>query len=90
MHQRPSRLHLAKLEEIERCRAEARSSLSERDLFVAGIALDAGEGAKTDGAVKFTNSDARMVQFFLAWLRTAFDIDERRLRLHLYLHAASP
>ena len=86
---RPSRLHVAKLEQIERCREEASAwvgSLSERDRFIAGIALYAGEGAKTDGAVKFTNSDPRMIGFFLAWLREFFDLDEGRLRLWLYLH----
>jgi hypothetical protein len=28
-----------------------------------------------------------MISFFLAWLRTFFEIDESRLRLKLYLHA---
>ena len=61
--------------------------LSERDLLVAGAALYAGEGAKTDGAVKFANSDPRMIAlFFSAWLRRFFSVDESRLRLRLYLH----
>ncbi len=60
--------------------------LSERDLFIAGIALYAGEGAKTDGAVKFANSDPRLIRVFCAWLRACFEIDESRLRAWLYLH----
>lgn len=86
---RPSRLQLAREAEIEACNDEAVAWLGElerRDLFIAGIALYAGEGAKTDGAVKFANSDPRMVELFLRWLRTFFEIDERRLRLRLYLH----
>jgi transcriptional regulator with XRE-family HTH domain len=86
---RPSRLHVEKLAEIEHCREEAAAwlgPLSERDLFIAGIALYAGEGAKTDGAVKFANSDPRMIEAFLLWLRLFFEIDESRLRLRLYLH----
>jgi hypothetical protein len=51
-----------------------------------GTALYAGEGAKRDGEVIFTNSDPRMVVLFLRWLRTVFAIDESRLRLRLYLH----
>ena len=51
----------------------ARASSSERDLFVAGIALYAGEGRKTDGGVGFANSDPRMIALFLPWLRTFFD-----------------
>jgi hypothetical protein len=53
---------------------------------VAGVALYAGEGAKRDGAVKFANSDPRMIGFYCAWLRRFFEIDEARLRVRLYLH----
>jgi hypothetical protein len=87
--QRPSRLHLAKLAEIERLRAEGRErigQLSEREFLVAGVALYAGEGSKTDGSVTFPNSDPRMILFFITWLRTFFAVDEARLRVRLYLH----
>lgn len=85
----PNRIQLAKAAEIEECRILAASlvgDLAHRDRFVAGIALYAGEGAKTEGAVKFANSDTRMIRFFVAWLREFFEIDEARLRLRLYLH----
>jgi hypothetical protein len=54
--------------------------------MMAGIALYAGEGAKTDGSVGFANSDPRMIALFLVWLRRFFDVDESRLRIRLYLH----
>lgn len=60
--------------------------MSERDLLIAGTALYAGEGAKTDGRVKFANSDPRMVLLFCAWLRRFFQVDEARMHLQLYLH----
>jgi transcriptional regulator with XRE-family HTH domain len=60
--------------------------LDEQAFLAAGIALYAGEGAKTDGCVKFANSDPRMIAFFLSWLRYFFRIDESRLRMRLYLH----
>lgn len=60
--------------------------LNERDLLIAGTALYAGEGAKTDGVVKFANTNPAMITLFLRWLRTVFDVDESRLRLRLYLH----
>jgi hypothetical protein len=60
--------------------------LTERELLVAGAALYAGEGSKADGAVKFANSDPRMMAFFAAWLRRFFVIDESRLRVRVYLH----
>ena len=57
--QRPHPLHVRKLEEIERCRVEAEAligTLSERDLTMFCLALYAGEGSKTEGAVKFANT----------------------------------
>jgi len=60
--------------------------LSEEAFLAAGVALYAGEGSKTDGKVKFANTDATMVRFFCAWLRRYFTIDETRLRVSVYLH----
>jgi hypothetical protein len=85
----PNKLERAKLEEIARLKAEGVERigrLSERELLVAGAALYAGEGAKTDGCVTFANCDPRMIHFFMTWIRRCFDIDESRLRLRLYLH----
>jgi hypothetical protein len=77
------------LAEIDRLVEEGRARvgrLSEREFLVAGVALYAREGAKRDGAVKFANSDPRMIGFYCAWLRRFFEIDEARLRVRLYLH----
>lgn len=85
----PNKLARAKQAEIDRLLEEGRERigrLSEGELLVAGVALYAGEGSKTDGAVRFANSDPRMIAFFLAWLRRFFAIDESRLRFRLYLH----
>jgi hypothetical protein len=84
-------LHLERKADFERAAREAHaalgSSLSDRELMVAGIALYAGEGSKTDNRVViFTNSDGRMIDLYLRWLRRFFDIDESRLRLRLTLH----
>jgi hypothetical protein len=38
--------------------------LSEREFLMAGLALYAGEGAKEDGDLIFTNIDPVMVRFF--------------------------
>ena len=87
---RPNALQRRKAEEIERLLAEGRErigELSEREFLIAGVMLYAGEGDKTDGRVGLANTDPRMIAFFVAWLRHFFVIDERRLRLRLYLHA---
>jgi hypothetical protein len=86
---RPGRLQLEKHAEIEMMLSTGRArigQLSDREFLVSGAALYAGEGAKTDGVVKFANSDPRMIVFFCDWLRRFFSIDESRLRLRLYLH----
>ena len=85
----PNKLQRRKQAEIEEMHAWGRGrvgDLDDRDLLIAGIALYAGEGSKTDGAVKFAISDPRMIVLFITWLRRVFDVDESRLRLNLYLH----
>jgi predicted transcriptional regulator len=82
-------LQQRRLAEVEELLAEGRERigrLSEREFLVAGAALYAGEGSKSDGDVRFANTDPRMVRLFCAWLRTFFVIDESRLRARLYLH----
>ena len=85
----PNVLQRRKQDEIERLMEEGRrriGQLSDRDLLIAGVALYAGEGSKTDGQVNFANSDPKQVALFCHWLRTLFEIDEARLRVRLYLH----
>jgi transcriptional regulator with XRE-family HTH domain len=85
----PNKLQRAKQAEIRRLALagqERLADLSDRELLVGGVALYAGEGSKADGKVGFANSDPRMIEFFLAWLRRFFEVDERRLRFTLYLH----
>lgn len=88
-HPGPNKLRRRRLAEIERLKREGVErvgALSEREFLVAGIALYAGEGGKTPSKVTFANNDPRMIVFFVAWLRRFFEIDESRLRIHLYLH----
>lgn len=85
----PNALQRRRQAEIDRLVEEGRvriGRLTEREFLVAGVALYAGEGTKRDGAVRFANSDPRMILFFCCWLRRFFEIDESRLRVRLYLH----
>lgn len=85
----PNKLQRAKQAEIEELVVEGRrrvGQLSEREFLMAGVALYAGEGAKGEGQVKLVNTDPRIIEFFCAWLRQFFIIDESRLRGRLYLH----
>jgi hypothetical protein len=85
----PNVLQRRKAAEIESLQREGLlrlGSLSEQAFLAAGAALYAGEGSKGDGDIVFANSNPLMVAFFCAWLRNFFDIDERRLRVRVYLH----
>jgi hypothetical protein len=88
-HRRPHPAHEAKLRQIEELNRQGSfriGKLRDKAFLVAGVALYAGEGSKTDGEVRFSNSDPNMVRLFCAWLRHFFDVDESRLRGRLYLH----
>jgi len=85
----PHPLHVKKLAEIERCKAEAdqlfaRLTPRERDLFALG--LYAGEGEKSDKRVSMANTNPVYLRVFVTWLREEFVVDEARLRVRLYLH----
>ena len=84
----PNALQRAKAAEIDRLLAEGRErigQLTERDLLIAGTALYAGEGFKSR-QVGMANTNPAVLLLFVAWLRHFFEIDERRLKIALYLH----
>jgi predicted transcriptional regulator len=64
--------------------------LTERELFLAGVALYWAEGSKDKPyarreRVAFVNSDPSMIQVYLAWLRL-LDVDRQRLRFAVMIH----
>jgi hypothetical protein len=88
-HRHPHPAHEAKLRQIEELNRQGAiriGKLRDNAFLVAGVALYAGEGSKTDGEVRFSNSDPTMVRLFCVWFRRFFDVDESRLRGRLYLH----
>lgn len=59
---------------------------SDRDLLIAGFFLYWGEGGKTDeSAVTFANTDLKMVQVFIVWLKS-IGIQESDLKIRLQLY----
>jgi predicted transcriptional regulator len=86
---RPHPAHEAKLAQIALLNAEGKArvgTLSDAAFLAAGVALYAGEGSKTEGCVRFANSDPSMIMFFCAWFRRFFEVEEARLRARVYLH----
>lgn len=62
-------------------------SFSKRELFLAGLFLYWGEGGKTRNCTTvLTNTNPRMVKFFVKWL-SLFGVKKDRLKIHLHLYS---
>lgn len=60
--------------------------LSKRELFIGGLLLYWGEGAKTSNAtVALSNTDPSVLRFFLQWLKL-FEIKESELSIVMHLY----
>lgn len=55
------------------------SLLTQQELLASGVALYWAEGTKKSREVAFCNSDPKLVQFMLHWLKKCFDISIERL-----------
>ncbi|MFM2424267.1 MAG: hypothetical protein RLZZ70_658 [Candidatus Parcubacteria bacterium] len=62
---------IKKVSDIQKAVKEAHvdiSNITNRDLFMLGIALYIGEGSKTQNTVRLVNSDIRVIKLFIQWL----------------------
>lgn len=72
-------------------RIKTNRSPEEENLRIAGIMLYWGEGSRiraksNNWTVEFSNSNPRMIELFLRFLRRVCGIQEGKLRLHLYYY----
>lgn len=83
-------------EERQRTKAAARQAvgeLSDRELFLVGVALYWAEGSKDKPywrreAVTFVNSDPTMIELYLRWL-DLLGVERTRLRFHVMIHESA-
>ncbi|MFO0971214.1 MAG: hypothetical protein U0520_02580 [Candidatus Saccharimonadales bacterium] len=70
---------------IEKGREEV-GTILKRDLWMAGLGLWLGEGAKTNEQLRLANSDPRIIQLWMRWLREVCDLNDQNItvRMHLY------
>lgn len=78
-----------RLERIKKTLTEQEKTLlplSERELFIAGLFLYWGEGAKLRGRIAISNTDPKIVKFALYWMIKVLNVPMERIqaRLHLY------
>ncbi|MFJ8991712.1 helix-turn-helix domain-containing protein [Streptomyces sp. NPDC102279] len=76
--------------ETKRQAAESIGGLSDRELFMAGVALYWAEGQKSKPyqrreTVAFVNSDPGVIQLYLAWL-DLLGVSRERLRFRVMIH----
>lgn len=79
--QKERRLKL--IEESKKNGIKTISNLNERELLIAGLALYWGEGAKKTREFSFCNSDPKMIQFLMIWLKKCFNISIDELRCYV-------
>lgn len=61
--------------------------LTEKELYLCGLALYWGEGGKTQySSLTFANTDPRMIRFFLMWLRRSINYPDASIRVKLHLY----
>lgn len=60
--------------------------MSKRDRFIAGVAIYAGEGGKTDRDISFVNADPQFIKFMMGWFREFCDVSAEKFRGSLYIH----
>lgn len=71
--------------EIRKMAKEEIKKLGLESLKIAGTILYWAEGNKNKSAA-VSNSDPRMIELFLIWLKKIFDISPNRLKAHLHIH----
>lgn len=57
-----------------------------RDKFLAGIALYAAEGNKSDGRAGFSNADPKLIKFMTNWFMIFAKVPMKKLRGAIWLH----
>ncbi|HEX9721750.1 MAG TPA: hypothetical protein VGA53_00640 [Candidatus Paceibacterota bacterium] len=60
--------------------------LSKNHLFLIGVALYWGEGGKTKGIVRFSNSDPHMIQVMMNFFKQICKVPEERFRGYIHIH----
>lgn len=69
-------------------RAKREVSFFRKDLlFFVGLSLYWAEGAKNPvEAVKFANSDEKMIFLMMKWLRKICKVPEKKFKIHIHMH----
>lgn len=82
---RRAKMRQESIQAIRKIASKEVGEMSQRDLFMFGLALYIGEGSKTNGQVRMINSDPRIIQSTIIWFKMlGVQSHQFKLRLHLY------
>ncbi len=71
---------------VDKAKTEIKN-LSQKELWLIGIALYWGEGAKTiRSGVQFSNSDPRAIQLMIQFFKKCCEVPEKKFRGRVFLH----
>lgn len=81
-------------EEIKNAAEKEIGNITNRELWLLGIALYWAEGNKAKDynvsqGVIFSNSDPAMIKIFLKWVREILKINDSEIKLEIYIHENS-
>lgn len=84
-----ARMHNRRVEEIAKLKSigvNEVGELSKRDLWMLGIGLYIGEGAKTVECVRIANSDPAVIKIAIRWLKEACGLPDENIVITLHLY----
>lgn len=67
--------------------AERLNKLSEKEFFVAGLALYLAEGTKTHGTAQFTNSNIKIIKFMLDWFHCFYNLSRSEIKFAIHINS---
>lgn len=81
--------HNIRVQEIQMLREQGTheiGNITQRDLWMLGLGLYIGEGAKTTETIRISNSDPAVIQLSIKWLKEVLGLTNKNfsVRLHLY------
>ncbi len=81
--QRMKRINQIKIATQE---ANRLGKLTEKEFFVAGLALYLAEGTKTYGTVQFTNSNIKIIKFMIDWFSHFYNIKNTEIKFSIHIN----
>jgi hypothetical protein len=62
-------------------------TLSEKEFFIAGVALYWAEGSKKESGVALSNSDPKMILFMYKWFKKFFELNDSDFMPRIFINA---